>query len=219
MNWPLEWVVTYGKGRVYTSTFGHVWAGDTQPARMRCAGVQTVMVRALEWLAGRPVALPVPADFPTESKTSVRGEIAMPGSILAPLQTEFVYEAVVSIDAPVEVGRTPHGGRRIIPITGGTFAGPRIRGSILAGGADWQTDRPDGVTEADALYSIETDDGTVIVVHNQGVIAGGGVYMRTALRFDAPAGPYAWLNQSQFVTSIAGGPRPGTVIIRVFRVL
>ena len=75
MNWPLEWTVSYGKGRVYTSTFGHVWAGDTQPARMRCAGLQTVVVRALQWLARRPVTAPVPADFPTADRVSVRGEI------------------------------------------------------------------------------------------------------------------------------------------------
>lgn len=136
-----------------------------------------------------------------------------------PLQTEFVYEAVVTIDPAVEVGATPHGQRRYIPITGGTFEGAQIRGTILPGGADWQTSRPDGVTEADALYSIRTDDGTVIIVHNRGVIAGGGAYMRTALRFDAPAGPHAWLNESQFISAIVGGPRPGTVIIRVFRVL
>lgn len=140
-------------------------------------------------------------------------------SATEPLRTEFVYEAIVSIDAPIEVGPTPHGRRRYIPITGGTFEGARIRGTILPGGADWQTDRADGVTEADALYSIRTDDGTVIIVRNQGVIARGGAYMRTALRFDAPAGPHAWLNESQFVSAIAGGPRPGTVSIRVFRVL
>jgi hypothetical protein len=148
-----------------------------------------------------------------------RGESVSAAPVPPPLQTEFVYEAIVTIDAAVNVGSTPHGGRRYIPITGGTFAGPKIRGVILPGGADWQTDRSDGVTEADALYSIRTDDGTVIIVHNQGVIAGGGAYMRTGLRFDAPAGPHAWLNQSQFVSAIAGGPRPGTVYIRVFRVL
>lgn len=136
-----------------------------------------------------------------------------------PLKTEFLYEALVTIDAPVTVGPTPHGGRRYIPITGGTFAGPTVKGVILPGGADWQTDRPDGVTEADALYSVRCDDGTVIIVHNQGVIAKGGAYMRTALRFEAPEGPHSWLNQSQFVSSISGGPRPGSVIIRVFRVL
>jgi len=78
MNWPLEWTVTFGKGRVYTSTFGHVWAGDTQPERMRCAGVQTVVVRALQWLAHRDITTPVPADFPTAEKTSIRSEISLP---------------------------------------------------------------------------------------------------------------------------------------------
>lgn len=80
MNWPLEWVVSYGRGRVYTSTFGHVWKDDIQPARMRCAGVQTVVVRALQWLAHRAVTWPVPPDFPTATAVSVRGEIPLPGN-------------------------------------------------------------------------------------------------------------------------------------------
>ena len=81
MNWPLEWTVAYGQGRVYTSTFGHVWAGDTQPARMRCAGVQTIVVRALQWLAKREITSPAPADFPTAERVSVRPEIALPAAI------------------------------------------------------------------------------------------------------------------------------------------
>ncbi|HVU24681.1 MAG TPA: ThuA domain-containing protein [Opitutus sp.] len=85
MNWPLEWTVRYGRGRVYTSSFGHVWKGDTQPARMRCAGVQTVVVRALQWLAHRPATFPIPPDFPTADRMSVRGEIPLsspqPGTI------------------------------------------------------------------------------------------------------------------------------------------
>lgn len=76
-NWPLEWIVNYERGRVYTSTFGHVSKGDTQPERMRCAGLQTVMVRALQWLANRPVASNVPSDFPTADRISVRGEIPL----------------------------------------------------------------------------------------------------------------------------------------------
>jgi type 1 glutamine amidotransferase len=78
MNWPLEWMVTYGEGRVYTSTFGHVWKGDTQPERMRCAGLHTVVVRALQWLADRPADFAVPPDFPTADQTSIRGEISLP---------------------------------------------------------------------------------------------------------------------------------------------
>ena len=67
-----------------TSTFGHVWKGDTQPERMRCAGLHTVMVRALQWLASRPANFPLPPDFPTADKVSVRGEIPLPGPAARP---------------------------------------------------------------------------------------------------------------------------------------
>ncbi len=78
MNWPIEWTVRYGRGRVYTSTLGHVWRGDVQPVTVRDAGVQTLLVRALQWLAPRPVTWPVPADFPTATSTSIRGELRLP---------------------------------------------------------------------------------------------------------------------------------------------
>ncbi len=67
-NWPIEWVVAYGKGRVYNSTFGHVWAGDKEPASMRCVGFRTTLIRALEWLATGRVTWPVPPEFPTENQ-------------------------------------------------------------------------------------------------------------------------------------------------------
>ena len=75
--WPVEWTVTYGKGRVYVSTYGHVWKGDVQPASMRCAAVQTIIPRAIQWLANRPVTIPVPPDFPGTNSVSVRPEIAI----------------------------------------------------------------------------------------------------------------------------------------------
>jgi hypothetical protein len=136
-----------------------------------------------------------------------------------PLKTEFAYEALVSITAAVDVGETPTGHRRYIPITGGSFSGPHIKGEVLPGGADWQTSRPDGVTELEAIYSMRCEDGTVIIVHNSGVAYGNSGYIRTAPRFSAPKGPHAWLNESQFVGTVIGGPKPGTVIIRVYRVL
>ncbi len=73
--WPVEWTTTFGKGRVYISTYGHVWPGDVRPAALRDAAVQTIIPRALEWLARRPVTFPVPADFPSDSKVSVRDSI------------------------------------------------------------------------------------------------------------------------------------------------
>jgi type 1 glutamine amidotransferase len=78
LNWPVEWTVRYGQGRVYVATFGHVWSNDVQPVSMRCAGVQALIVRCLRWLARRPVSYPVPADFPSAEKTSIRPEIAVP---------------------------------------------------------------------------------------------------------------------------------------------
>jgi type 1 glutamine amidotransferase len=74
-SWPVEWTVNYGKGRAYIATFGHVWLGDVQPESMRCAGVQTMIVRAVQWLAHRPVTFSVPADFPTANTVSIRPEL------------------------------------------------------------------------------------------------------------------------------------------------
>jgi type 1 glutamine amidotransferase len=78
MWWPIEWTVSYGAGRVYTASYGHVWHDDVQPERMRCAAVQTLMVRALWWLARREAPLPVPQDFPTADEVSIRSEIPLP---------------------------------------------------------------------------------------------------------------------------------------------
>lgn len=71
-RWPIEWTVAYGQGRIYTSTFGHVWKDEKDPVNLRCAGFQTLFVRALQWLAKRDVDPVLPEDFPTESAVSLR---------------------------------------------------------------------------------------------------------------------------------------------------
>jgi type 1 glutamine amidotransferase len=76
--WPVEWTTTYGSGRVYVSTYGHVWRGDVQPASMRCAAVQTIIPRAVLWLGYRDINIPVPPDFPGTNAVSVRGEVHFP---------------------------------------------------------------------------------------------------------------------------------------------
>lgn len=72
LRFPVEWTVQYGKGRVFVSTYGHVWADQDDPPGMRCAAFQTLMTRALKWLAKRPVDPLVPADFPNEDEVSLR---------------------------------------------------------------------------------------------------------------------------------------------------
>ncbi len=67
-------------------------------------------------------------------------------------QLEFALQLRVHIDQAFSVGETPHGKRLVIPITGGTFEGPLIKGTILNGGADYQLASADGSrTELEAI--------------------------------------------------------------------
>lgn len=139
------------------------------------------------------------------------------------LTTEFAFEALVDIAAPLSLGDTALGRRRMIPITGGTFEGPRISGEVVPGGADWQTVRADGVTLVEAIYALKTADGATIAVRNLGVVApveGALPYVRTTPTFDAPIGPHDWLNRNVFVGTIGVANAERTrVRIRVFRVV
>ncbi len=63
MNWPLEWTVRFGRGRVYSSTSGHVWKGDVPPQPALCRRADVASAN-LQWLARRPVTVAIPADFP-----------------------------------------------------------------------------------------------------------------------------------------------------------
>jgi type 1 glutamine amidotransferase len=72
--WPVEWVVAYGKGRVYNSSMGHLWRGDVYPPAYRCIGYQTTVIRAAEWLATGKVTYPVPDNFPTQDLVSLKSE-------------------------------------------------------------------------------------------------------------------------------------------------
>lgn len=139
-------------------------------------------------------------------------------------ETEFVFEIRADLAPTVTVGETSDGMRQAIPITGGTFAGPDIRGEILPGGADYQLVRPDGVRELRAVYMIRTDDGALINVVNEGIIVepagdGGDAYVMTTPRFRAPVGKYDWLNKAVFLSRITGGSdEPRAVYISVYRV-
>lgn len=72
--WPLEWVVSYGQGRAYSSSFGHIWDSDVGiPDRVLCVGFQTSLIRAAEWLATGDVTYPVPENYPSEDVIALRG--------------------------------------------------------------------------------------------------------------------------------------------------
>ena len=123
-------------------------------------------------------------------------------------QLEFALQLKVTLGEAYSCGETQHGQRTIIPITGGTFEGPAIKGTIINGGADYQlNNNAMGRTELEAIYCIKTDDGVNIHVRNRGIIANGKdeqgnptFYFKAAPQFEAPAdSKYAWLNNAIFV--------------------
>jgi Protein of unknown function (DUF3237) len=141
-------------------------------------------------------------------------------------------ELRVEVGPPLEIGAVAGGRRRIIPILGGTFAGPALRGTVLNAGADWQIVRDDGLTELDARYTLRTDGGELIYIQNAGVrdaapevvaklLAGeavdpAAVYFRTVPRFETSAAGLRWLTRAIFIAS--GERHPGLVVIRVWQV-
>lgn len=148
------------------------------------------------------------------------------------MKLQFLLGAEITLAPPQELGDSPLGRRRIIPITGGTFRGERLSGRVLPGGADWQIIRSDGVAELDARYTLETEDKALIYVRNFGyrhgpaevlqrLAAGEPVdpslyYMRTTPRFETGAERYRWLNR--IICVATGARRAAAVELEVFEV-
>ena len=134
-------------------------------------------------------------------------------------RTEFVYQAEVDITERIDLGQAPLGQRFIVPITGGVFEGPLLRGKVLAGGADRQLLRADGVKELDALYELQLHDGTVLTVRNR-VTVDEQVqprYARSVVQVTAPAGPWDWLNRRCLVGGLQSlRPQAQAVLVSVF---
>jgi hypothetical protein len=139
----------------------------------------------------------------------------------------------VTVDPPLDLGDVAKGGRRIVPITGGDFAGPQIRGTVLPGGADWQVLRHDGVAELEARYTLRTDDGALIYVRNLALrhgppdviaaLAAGrpadpaSYYFRGATFFETSAGQYAWF--TKHIVVCTGAREPAGVNLKFFQML
>jgi hypothetical protein len=123
------------------------------------------------------------------------------------LVANFSFELRVSLTAPLTIGPSKLGLRRLIPIAGGTFEGPDLQGEIVPGGADWQLTRPDGVLEVDARYTLRASDAVLIHVRNRGIVVFPPLvetpYVRTVPEFEAPLeSPHAWLNRTLFLGTL-----------------
>jgi len=118
---------------------------------------------------------------------------------------EFVFEEFVTLGTSIHPGETPFGERNIVPITGGTFSGPNIRGKVMSGGWDWQLVTKTGCRSVQADYMIQADDGAIINVVNKGTSCaspGSNTRLFTTPTFEAPLGPHAWLNGGAFIGTL-----------------
>ncbi|HJL61334.1 MAG TPA: DUF3237 domain-containing protein [Pseudomonadales bacterium] len=146
---------------------------------------------------------------------------------LEPLMTMYA-----DLKDSVEVGEGPSGNRIIFDVTGGHFEGEKLKGKILASGADWIIMDSDGVGHLDVRITLQTDDGANIYVQYYGVLvfnekisesqAGtrqaefGDTYFVTQPRFETGDERYKWLNRTMAVAE--GRPLKNAVEYQVYEV-
>ena len=180
------------------------------------------MINRRDWMSAAALAAIAPAEG---ADIAARGVAQLPRGAKMPAFT-FLYECVATIAPPLNFGPTLDGERRVIPITGGTFKGPRMQGQVVANGADWNLSRRDGASSVDAAYYLRTEDQVLIRIVNRGIgartappgsTASELFFMYTHPEFQAPTGKYDWLNRGMFIGTL--GARRGMnneVLIRVF---
>lgn len=159
---------------------------------------------------------------------------AEPGAPPAPAAPPltFAFELRALVANPQVIGQVPHGLRRIVAITGGTVRGPMLNGVVVPNsGADWQMIQPDGFSELDTRYTLQSDKGELVYVQNVGIrhappevmkrLNAGEivdprlVYFRTVPKFETGAPGLQWLTRSVFVG--VGERSPNEVIVRFYR--
>ncbi|HEX4864167.1 MAG TPA: muconolactone Delta-isomerase family protein [Acidimicrobiales bacterium] len=175
---------------------------------------------------------PHPNDPATERRVGRRQKPANSKRMLEPELT-FVYRLEATLGEPLDLGETPQGRRRIVPQTGGTFAGPQLSGKLLPGvSADWQIVRPDGTALADIRSTLQTDDGALLYVRSRGVRHGSPDVLarlgrgenvdpseytfRTATQMETAAPELDWLNKGVFIS--VGGRQPAGVTYETYLV-
>lgn len=114
---------------------------------------------------------------------------------------EHLYDMHVDLEAPQVIGQTPMGVRQVFIVKGGTFEGPKMRGTILPGGGDWATMRPDGAVQLDVRATIKMDDGAMVYAYYTGYIHGPPeVVMKAAAGGDVPLSEYYFYTNPIFQT-------------------
>jgi len=132
------------------------------------------------------------------------------------LRSERLLDLAIDTQTPHDV--SPE--RLVVPVSGGTFTGPKLNGTIVAPAADWITRRADGSSVLDVRLILQTDDGQKIYMSWRGIAytpAGGALVARIVPTFETGASKYTWLNNVVAVGVLR--PTPGKVAYRVHQIL
>jgi len=153
---------------------------------------------------------------------------------MSELKSKHLFDLTIQLHPIVDLGATPAGERRIVPVSGGQFTGERLNGNVLShAGSDLLLTRADGSFQQDVRLALRTDDGAIILMTYRGVrhsspevnarvargeaVAPSEYYLRTAPFFETAAPKYAWLNK---IVSVGIGERlSGGVLYQVFEIL
>jgi len=121
--------------------------------------------------------------------------MALGQSPASDLESEFLMELLLDVDPQLDAGHTS-----IAPVTGGSFSGARLQGTVHNGGADWIT-QVSGHSSLDVRITLETEDGAIIYMTYKGIVARGdsGLYWRVTPVFNTSSEEYDWLNHKVFV--------------------
>lgn len=121
---------------------------------------------------------------------------------------EYLFTLVANLrpESPV-MRNAPQGTRVIVTVTGGTFDGPKLRGTVDNSGGDWVTVRADNNIKLDVRIVLHTDDGADIFMRYEGigVRRDGQLLLATAPLFETGDERYAWLNNTQAVATGSSG--------------
>lgn len=136
---------------------------------------------------------------------------------LTPPPLQWLMTLEVDVGARRPLGAWQAGQRFIVDILGGSGQGQGFSVRVLPGGADRQWLRPDGAKVLQATYELALDDGTLLSVHNEALLANGRQPARQApcrAHIIAPTGPWDWLNRRLVVGDVTS-LRPQTDAVRV----
>ena len=88
--------------------------------------------------------------------------------IVEDIRLELLFDVVIDLAPRLDMGLGPLGRRALFGAIGGSFEGPRMRGTVLAGGGDWALFRPDGAMVLDVRLTLRTHDDALIYMMYSG---------------------------------------------------